>query len=382
MRKPFRPGVIEPLSQSRYESMACPWLYATQHIEGVQQPPNEFALRGTEIHDVIKTYIEHLVAQKLHSDYEHFEKLLQEGWGHEAVTILMGMKESLIIDPEAVLGVEMYLSLDETFKFIEGEEATAAYEGTLDYAQVNGDTMEIWDWKSFWAIVKADTFQSKFYPMLAFCAFPHINRIVFHLQFVRFGVSRSVEYSRDDLPALAGMAQIARNRQLGLHRVNGLTDDLLEAMPGQHCGYCNKLMNGCPIDKINPYGNPSPEERVRWSIKNTAAKRQNDAILKDLVRARGPIRVEDANGEQYEAAFHETLSDVIPLEENYETLWNWDQAHPSDRLIPRCRIGATELKPYLKAKKRTSLKESIIVDRTPKTTFKITGIEDEDESGE
>src|SRR5260370_25749352 len=52
---------IPPLSQSRYGEMACETLYVCKHVQGTRLGESEAAARGTEIHQVLAAYINHLV---------------------------------------------------------------------------------------------------------------------------------------------------------------------------------------------------------------------------------------------------------------------------------------------------------------------------------
>jgi len=130
-------------------------------------------------------------------------------------------------------------------------------------------------------------------------------------------------------------------------------------------------MNGCPIDDINPMGNPTPEERVMWGVRNAAAKRQNDRVLKSIVKARGPVRIEDANGTVLEASFRPTETASFSYTKNQQLIDDWDVAHPHDQIAPRLKIGSTELTPLLSAKKRLALADLIQVDIEDGTTFRI-----------
>jgi len=54
---------------------------------------------------------------------------------------------------------------------------------------------EVEDWKSYYQIIDADTFQSKFYPLLLMCLSPFLEKVKFVLEFVRYGASRCVEHT-------------------------------------------------------------------------------------------------------------------------------------------------------------------------------------------
>jgi hypothetical protein len=124
-----------------------------------------------------------------------------------------------------MLATELHIALDEDFLPIgeswseEGNPnakiaRVPVYEGTLDLVMLHSLTeAEIEDWKSYYQVIAADTFQSKFYPMLLMSLNPSLERVKFKLEFVRYGTSRSVEYTRADLPWMKELAQRERARQ-------------------------------------------------------------------------------------------------------------------------------------------------------------------------
>lgn len=369
------------LSQSHQMDMACEVLYAKKHIENSVSPSSEPALRGTHIHDACKLYVRHLVQKRLKQDHAFFDNMIElGGYLPEAVKILRKLRGSITIDPEAVLLVEGRLYLDADFKPVE-KPTPFEYAGTLDLLEAHGSEGFIKDYKSQWNIESADTFQGLFYSVLTLCTFTHIEKITFELMFVRYNVAKRIEYLREDLPEMIQTVRVTRQRQLAIHRRHeerGLAG--LIALPGPQCGYCSLLMNECPIDAINPYANPSPEERVRLGIKLLEMKKQNDRVLRDIVKAQGPLKVEDANGNPYAAAYHPTETMSFPANTIYPELEAWQEGHPNDRITEKVRISSTELKPLLETKKRAGLAAQIepLIQIQEKTIFRISGIEDED----
>ena len=55
---------IPPLSQSRQGDMACEALYVRKHVQCAKVADSDAATRGIEIHEVLATYINHLVRTK------------------------------------------------------------------------------------------------------------------------------------------------------------------------------------------------------------------------------------------------------------------------------------------------------------------------------
>lgn len=405
-------ATIPPLSQSRQSLMACPHLYVSRIVEGNQEPDNPFAVRGQDIHTAIAAYVRHLVETRQTSDYAYFEQMLKQGFVTEAVEILAELKDNFQIDPDKVLGVELCLAVDPDFKPLEFNSETphhihnrqcwddpgaghgspftvcgqietkgiVEFEGTLDYVQfTDATTAEIWDWKSFWQVIEADTFQSKLYPLLLFCHYPHIQTIHFHLKFVRYSVARSVTYTRADIPHLHGLAHRDRDRQIAMHK-DALEGTVFNAMPGPHCGYCPKLFHGCPIQQMNPYTNQSAEDRLRFHVWVNQVTKKNREILVHLLNVQGPLEVTDGNNEKYRAAFVVKRRTKYPLDKTLEVLDTWKTSTGED-LSDRLRVGSTDLNKYAKAKKRAPLAQQLaeIQDVTEYTEFRVTGVDEEEE---
>ncbi len=153
----------------------------------------------------------HLVRARRATDLEVLDALVR-GASAKAREVLDKFRDNHAFDPDRVLATELHIALDEDFRPVsdlagcgdareERHTQGAAYEGTLDLVLLNSITeAEIDDWKSYYQVIDADTFQSKFYPLLLMCLNPSLERVKLVLEFVRYGVSRCVEYTRADLP--------------------------------------------------------------------------------------------------------------------------------------------------------------------------------------
>lgn len=148
-----QPSPIPPLSQSRYGDMACEALYVRKHVERARLGESEPAARGTEIHQILATYINHLVRTKLPTDLEVFDSLAKYARA-EAREVLEKFRDNHSFDPEKVLATELHIALNENFLPIQhpgGISQTAEYEGTLDLVQLHSVTeAEVGDWKSYY----------------------------------------------------------------------------------------------------------------------------------------------------------------------------------------------------------------------------------------
>jgi hypothetical protein len=231
---------------------------------------------------------------------------------------------------------------------------------------------EIDDWKSYYQVIDADTFQSKFYPLLLMCLNPSLERVRFVLEFVRYGVSRCVEYTRKDLSSLKELAQRERARQRKLYEMDTVRGGDLKASPGRHCTWCPLLLNGCPVAETNPYGQMTAEERLRFALWLQEAEKQNTKVLKDLMVERGPIYYRDGNEGVYLAAFIPTEKKFYPYRDAVSILDEWFSVHPDERNL-RNKLTISGLSSALKAEKRSELAEQLvgIVDVRVETDLRI-----------
>ena len=356
-----RPRPMPPLSQSRHGDMACEALYVRKHVRCARVGESEPATRGIEIHQVLATYINHLVRTANNTDLEVFDALVR-GTRAEAREVLEKFRDNHAFDPEKILATEFHIALDERFVPIEhpgDDEQIADFEGTLDLVMLHSlNEAEIDDWKSYYQVIEADTFQSKFYPLLLMCLNPSLERVKFVLEFVRYGASRCVEYTRKDLPWLKELAQRERARQRGLHELAASGERDLKASPGRHCTWCPLLLNGCPVAETNPYGQMTAEERLRFALWLQEAEKQNTRVLKELMVEHGPIRYRDENKTEYVAGFVPIEKRFYPYQVGVSILDEWFTTHP-DELALREKLTISGLSSSIKAEKRTELAQKL-----------------------
>lgn len=366
---------IPPLSQSRHGDMACQSLYVYKHVHCTTLAESEPAARGIEIHQILATYINHLVRARRGTDLEFLDTLMK-GAGAEAREVLERFRDNHAFDPEKVLATELHIALDKDFLPIDasdGNRKTAEYEGTLDLVMVHSLTeAEIDDWKSYYQIIDADTFQSKFYPLLLMCLNPSLERVKFVLEFVRYGASRSVEYTQKDLPWLKELAQRERARQKRLHQSACGRKRDLKASPGKHCTWCPLLLNGCPVADANPYGRMTAEKRLRFALWLQEAEKQNTKVLKNLMVKRGPIRYHDGNQSEYVAEFVPVEKRFYPYRDAITVLDEWFTTHPEETNL-RDKLTISGMSQALKAEKREELARKLteVVDVRVDTELRI-----------
>jgi hypothetical protein len=351
-----------PLSQSMYETMACPASYQAQYIFGVHSPPNELSELSKEIHACMLLYTSHLRAAGLAEDWAYFESLMPQ-LSTEAQAGVRGFIGSMKFDPRTILTTEE--------RFYDSDA-----EGTPDLITMETQVdATIWDYKNYFEIIEAETFQSKLYPLLLLRHNPSLESVRFVLVFMRYGKTREVTWSRDHVPYLERVLANARARQADIHRTKGLA----QAIPGKACEYCPLLRTArCQVNDVNPYAAMNAEDRLSYVLFLRSALRNNMVILRDQARFR-TIATKDANGKQYEAAFVPAERRLLPCNEAFfEALDDHKYASGED-LRDKVNISRTSLASLRKAKKRVLLDQRLtdIEVVKPTTTFKITKLNPE-----
>src|SRR5215469_2624512 len=122
---------LPPLSQSRYGDMACETLYVRKHVHGLKFGESEPAARGTEIHQALASYIDHLVRTRRTTDLQVFDSLTGSV-GAEAREVLEKFRNNHAFDPEKILATELHITLDQDFLPVEDSEddgRTSEYRG-------------------------------------------------------------------------------------------------------------------------------------------------------------------------------------------------------------------------------------------------------------
>jgi hypothetical protein len=355
--------------------MACETLYVQKHVWCERVAESEPAARGVQIHEILATYINHLARTRRSTDLEIFDALMK-GASSEAREVLERFRDNHALDPDKILATELHIALDQDFRPIEdsaGDARTAEYEGTLDLVMLHSLTeAEIDDWKSYYQIIDADTFQSKLYPLLLMCLNPSLEKVKFVLEFIRYGASRCVEYTRKDVPWLEELAQRERARQRKLHELAASGERDLKTSPGRHCTWCPLLLNGCPVAKTNPYSQMTAEERLRFALWLQEAEKQNTKVLKDFMVERGSICYRDGNQGAYVADFVPLEKKFYPYRDAVAILDRWFRARPDDQGL-RDKLTVSGLSSALKAEKRAELAQKLtrIADVRVDTELKI-----------
>lgn len=328
---------VPPLSQSMYESMACPASYQAMNVHGVDSPSGPLAELSNQMHRVMRLYVLHLRDAELREDWPFFESLLSE-CSREAQSLMRGFIESMEFDPRTILEVEKRFIYDDAA----GTPDLVTMETPLDAT--------IWDYKNYYDIIPADTFQAKLYPLLLFRHNPSLESVRFVLVFMRYGATRDVVWVRDQVPFLEKVVADARVQQRAIHELTGLA----EAIPGRACTYCPLLQTArCQVNDWNPRAVMTPQQRLSYQIYLDTASRANRELLREHARFE-EVTTTDANGKTYRARFTATIRKFLRADIGLPVIGKWREKSGED-LFPKMTLSQTPLRSLRNAKKRKEL---------------------------
>lgn len=392
------------LTQSTYETMACPHAYGLVHIEG-QKPPDTLAsTRGRDCHEIMSSYSEHCATRRVPMDLNYFDGILLET-GEEAAAIMKNAGDSIKVDWQNFFAAEVGMGLDADMKptyYINHDGQPEPFRSDLWNRKDTSDNRprycgkpdeisvfagnraaRIRDFKSHPRPFEPTTFQAKLYSLMLFMHMPELQEVEFVLVFLRYSnIVRPIKFHRDQVPELKDEVRRNANRQDDYHITyaeEGLAG--LPALAGTHCSYCPAVSNPekCPISKLNPMLELEPEKRLQFRLWYAAMSRANNQIMSQMVEGSGgaPIVATDANGKRYTFGPVEVKETTYPLfvwngqgfdMPILDALQNWMDTAPEDVLptkrspLPwpaKLKIGATELNSYLKANKREVIHNNI-----------------------
>jgi hypothetical protein len=367
---------VEPLTQSKFEQMACEYSYGAQAIEGRHTAGSEASWRGQEVHAVMAKYVEWCGENKVAGDWGVFDAIAAT-ISLEAGRICDGLRDRFLVDYDHIIACEDTILLDENFRPV-ASILNAAYKGTLDALYMLSETEAlIEDYKSHPMPFEPDTFQSIQYPVLVFQKLPEVQKVTFRLRFVRWNVTREVTWSRADLPKMMAEMARARARQKKTwesYQFNGGLGGL-HVSPHAGCHYCPLLQMGdCPVADVNPHSQDVVElvRELQFLRKRSQFVTQ---ILKDAHQAMGwPIVATDDNGTEmsFGTAAHESLrypaTRVLPL------VQQWAVATNDGAFLQSLSIRSTDIKSKLATKKRASLEHEVeqVLEKSTKTRTELT----------
>jgi CRISPR/Cas system-associated exonuclease Cas4 (RecB family) len=206
----------------------CPLFYKFKYVDKLPEEESEALLNGSAVHEVLADYVNHCLEECVKTDQAW---MAGRGINEEVQAILDKFADSHLVEPGEYI-------LEEMWKL---PIAGRLWWGVVDCLRLEEKRAHVTDYKSD-RIVRSKTDvdkdpQMRDYAVMVMTKYPEIDEVECTIDFVRHGVTRSVTYTRDDLPALEAMMVKA------MEAIEADTE--FKATPGNRCAWCS-WTDRCP----------------------------------------------------------------------------------------------------------------------------------------
>lgn len=158
------------------------------------------------------------------------------------------------INPEHLMGTEIFLSIDRDFHPLEKILGRAPGKlsghpqafacGQLDVLEIRGDTATIIDAKTGYSSVSITEEEAAIYSCLVFAHYSRVQSVEFWWDFVRIGAHKKSEYDRGEMPELRAKVESLVAKRAWIEAKHAMHEEL-DANPWAGlCPFCRLL---CPI---------------------------------------------------------------------------------------------------------------------------------------
>jgi CRISPR/Cas system-associated exonuclease Cas4 (RecB family) len=268
----------------------CPAAYKFKHVDFLDEPAGEAALRGQVVHAALAAYDRHLLASGFKTDVtivpELTDKALEEHQAPDSIIeevhkIMETVANGHLFDPELTAAVEE--------KWVITIKPGLEFSAIIDRLEIEGTKARVIDYKTDWQIRSAkDDFQLHCYAMAVAKEYPHLTDIEMALDFVRYGVLSEDQVSADEVFKTEKRIINAADRIATAERNKHFIPT-----PGERCAYCGFTLQ-CPMkDKLQEAGAiTSQDEAVKMAAELNyleAAAKARKEILKKYTNINGPV---------------------------------------------------------------------------------------------
>jgi len=385
-----------PISKSTVRAMGCERHYAEYHLGNpiLRQVASPLAQTGTDFHVYRQEYVAHLIDVGQEQDGPWVEAWLSKrAVSDEARAMIERDLRFFRVDPEAVFGSEVFLSINRDMEPLErlsglapgttSERPDAYVTGMLDLLILSGALASIVDYKTGWNASGVQDHEAAINALLVFAHFQQVEEVYFTWEFVRAGAGKPpVRYTRDDMDWLRRMAHSAHARREDIER-RRTRGEPLSVNP--FAGLCQFCQLTCPLREavtrglveIPPIQTDDDARLIAQRVAVAEAYvRGGRALLRPFLDQRGALDL----GGGYEATMAVRTEQKFPLDAVLRVLGQQEWGIPLSSLT----VSASKLKGYAKAKKRAGLSELLdaIAIKWPKSILRLGKANDELEEGD
>jgi CRISPR/Cas system-associated exonuclease Cas4 (RecB family) len=229
----------------------CPRAYKMRYIDKRQELPSEALERGTAVHEAVAEYARHCIDTGVKTDLDFIRSF---SGTDEVRGILETYAETHLFDGGNY-------TVEKIWKIPLGRHM---WRGVIDLMRDDGKQIFISDAKTDHRIrsqteVNHDR-QLRYYAWTALKKHPNAQEAICSIDFVRYGVTRSITYSREDMIAIE--AELLKAIELIE------IDTEFKARPGTRCAWCS-WTETCPViaqGELEVITGPNDAERAASSL--------------------------------------------------------------------------------------------------------------------
>jgi hypothetical protein len=271
----------------------CPWAYRLSVLEGIPRGESEALVTGRVLHEVIARYLEHLIRNRLQTDWEWAEQAPLTGVSEDVKEVWARFYNGFLLPPLDQPGVEARLAFDRTWRPTEFFGKDAYFRMVLDWHFRQAGLAVIQDWKSGWWVpenLEKDR-QLRIYGWgLKQAVYPDAREVLLRLHYLRSGKEMEALLEPQELEGIPDLLQ---------EKIRGIEADRhFDPRPGSFCGICG-LTAHCPVmaqalvpvEVMAPATRQDAEQGALLLL--TLQKLENELAsrLKEWVKVNGPLAV-------------------------------------------------------------------------------------------
>ena len=345
----------------------CPFAFRKIYVEKIPRAASDALIIGSTVHEVVASYLEHLIHHSLVTDWAWAEKQgfidvpadVQEIWSR--------FYNNFILPPgmEAP-GVEKKLAFTRAWEPTEFVAPDAHFRMVVDLTYRQGGLAVITDWKSGRVVpetVEKDL-QLRIYGWgVRQALYPEAQEILLRLHFLRYGAEREILLLPEDLGTVpqeleAKIAVIEAEKHF-------------DPTPGSFCGWCG-ITAHCPVmaqalvpvEVLAPATREQAEKAATLLLTLQNLEKELGARLKEWVRDQGAIQVGDL-------VYGPSIATSYDLDPRVVVQFLLEAGLQREAVWPLLNLTKTGLERSLKRLRRQDLLEQVLANATAKITERI-----------
>jgi len=345
----------------------CPWAYKLVRLDKIPRGTSDALITGSTVHEVVASYLEHLIYNSLATDWEWAGKQGFLDVPADVPEIWERFYNNFILPPcmEAP-EVEKKLAFTRAWEPTDFFAPDAYFRLVVDWVFRQDTLAVIVDWKTNRVIPETveKNLQLRIYGWgVRQALYPDAQEILLRLHFLRYSAEREILLLPEDLGTVpqeleAKIAEIEAEKHF-------------DPKPGSFCGWCG-VTGHCPVmakalvplEVLAPATREQAEKAATLLLTLQNLEKELGARLKEWVRDQGAIQVGDL-------VYGSSIATSYDLDPRAVVQFLLEAGMEREAVWPLLNLTKTGLERGLKKLRRQDLLGQVLANATPKTTERI-----------